>query len=49
MGYSDLFLEACSHMLVTVVCGFVSEEDRPAAYVCVQIGQTPLTTTANVP
>lgn len=41
----DLFLEACSHMLVTVVCGFAREEDRWTAYV---IGRTPLTP-ADVP
>lgn len=40
MCSSDLFLEACSHMLVTVVFRLVREEDRRTAYVCTQIGQT---------
>ena len=37
-GCSDLFLEACCHMLVTAVCEFVREEDRRTACVFVQIG-----------
>lgn len=45
MACSDLFLEACCHMLVTVVCGFVRDEDRQTASVCVQMGRTPLTPT----
>lgn len=45
MGCSDLFLEACCHMLVTAVCGFVREEDRRTACVSVQMGRTPLTPT----